>query len=133
MFLDWSSGYQKNPALWREWMSAAVEAAVKIQAAYRARLSRRESQEMGRQYEAMPDGALYVSSDSALARMAGGERMVAERRAYEASRSGEEKAAFGRMLENTMVSPRRPPPPPTIAPQHAPLSRHTLDLHSALG
>jgi len=59
---------------------------------------------MGRQYEAMPEGALYVSSDSALARMAGGEQMVAERRAYEASRSGEEKAAFGRMLDNTMVS-----------------------------
>ena len=89
-------------------MSAAVEAAVKIQAAYRARLSRRESQEMGRQYEAMPEGALYVSSDSALARMAGGEQMVAERRAYEASRSGEQKAAFGRMLENTMVSTRQP-------------------------
>ncbi|EOD06412.1 hypothetical protein EMIHUDRAFT_219308 [Emiliania huxleyi CCMP1516] len=76
VFLDWSSGYQKDPALWREWMSAA--------------------------YEAMPEGALYVSSDSALARMAGGERMVAERRAYEASRSVEQKAAFGRMLENTM-------------------------------
>ena len=30
--------------------------------------------------------------------------LFAERRAYEASRSGEEKAAFGRMLENTMVS-----------------------------
>ncbi|EOD12687.1 hypothetical protein EMIHUDRAFT_213472 [Emiliania huxleyi CCMP1516] len=42
VFLDWCSGYQKNPALF------------------------------------------------------------AERRAYEASRSGEEKAAFGRMLENTM-------------------------------
>ena len=48
MFLDWSSGYQKDPALF------------------------------------------------------------AERRAYEASRSGEEKAAFGRMLENTMVSSRQP-------------------------
>ena len=109
MFLDWCSGYQKDPALWREWMSAAVEAAaVKIQAAYRGRLLRRDSQEMGRQYEAMPGGALYVSSDSALARMAGGEQMVAERRAYEASRSGEQKAAFGRMLENTMVSTRQP-------------------------
>ena len=30
--------------------------------------------------------------------------LFAKRRAYEASRSGEEKAAFGRMLENTMVS-----------------------------
>ena len=48
MFLDWSSGYQKDPALF------------------------------------------------------------AKRRAYEASRSGEEKAAFGRMLENTMVSTRQP-------------------------
>ena len=48
MFLDWSSGYQKNPSLF------------------------------------------------------------AERRAYEASRSGEQKAAFGRMLENTMVSTRQP-------------------------
>ena len=32
----------------------------------------------------------------------------AERHAYEASRSGEEKAAFDRMLENTMVSSRQP-------------------------
>ena len=34
--------------------------------------------------------------------------LFAKRRAYEASRSGEEKAAFDRMLENTMVSSRQP-------------------------
>ena len=33
--------------------------------------------------------------------------LFAETRAYGESRSGEEKAAFGRMLENTMVSPPR--------------------------
>ena len=68
MFLDWSSGYQKDPALF------------------------------------------------------------AKRRAYEASRSGEQKAAFGRMLDNTMVSTRQPLP--LTAPQHAPLSRQ-LALYSA--
>ena len=60
------------------------------------------------QAEALPDGALTLRGSGELREMEGGERMVAERRAYEESRSGEEKAAFGRMLENTMVSTRRP-------------------------
>jgi len=64
VFLDWSSGYQKDPALWRGWMA---------------------------------DQALYAESDDALS-----EQQAADRRTYEASRTAEQKAAFDRMLSNTM-------------------------------
>ena len=86
---------------------------MKIQALLRGRLSRgnslldlprRDSHTARHQYEATPDGALPLTGSGELREMEGGERMVAERRAYEASRSGEQKAAFDRMLENTMVS-----------------------------
>ena len=106
-------------------MSAAVEAAaVKIQELLRGRLSRgnslldlprRDSHTARHQYEALPDGALTLRGSGELREMEGGERMVAERRAYDESRSGEEKAAFGRMLENTMVSTRQPVSQPDSA------------------
>ena len=45
----------------------------------------------------MADQALYAESDGALS-----EQQAADRRAYEASRTAEQKAAFDRMLSNTM-------------------------------
>ena len=36
-------------------------------------------------YEALEEGSLYALSEESLSMMAGGDRMVAERRAYEAS------------------------------------------------
>ena len=69
VFIDFGSGYQKDPALWRGWMS---------------------------------DQGVYVLSDEELRDLSNGEQLVAERRAYEASRTEEEKAAFDRMLHNTM-------------------------------
>lgn len=65
VFIDWTSGYQKDPSLWAEWMA---------------------------------DTALYSLSDDELRNVCAlsedqrrnlpdGERLVAERRAYEESRS----------------------------------------------
>ena len=52
----------------------------------------------------MADRALYARGDDEIREAGGdgGERMVSERRAYEESRSREEKAAFDRMLNSTM-------------------------------
>jgi hypothetical protein len=70
VFLDWGSGYQKDPTLWRDWME---------------------------------DKETFKLSKKDLLKMAvDGEQMAAERRAYEASRTQEQKDAFKRMLLNTM-------------------------------
>ena len=70
IFLDWGSGYQKDPMLWRDWMT---------------------------------DWATFGLSDEDLEKSAvDGVKKVAERRAYEASRTPEQKDAFHRMLHNTM-------------------------------
>ena len=52
----------------------------------------------------MADRALYARGEDEIREAGGdgGERMVSERRAYEESRSREEKAAFDRMLNSTM-------------------------------
>ena len=70
VFLDWGSGYQKDPTLWRDWME---------------------------------DKETFGLSEKDLLKMAvDSEQMAAERRAYEASCTQEQKDAFKRMLHNTM-------------------------------
>ena len=70
VFLDWGSGYQKDPTLWRDWME---------------------------------DKETFGLSDKDLEKTAvDGAQMAVERRAYEASRTPEQKDAFHRMLHNTM-------------------------------
>jgi hypothetical protein len=70
VFLDWGSGYQKDPTLWRDWME---------------------------------DKETFGLSEKDLEKTAvDGEQMAAERHAYEASRTPEQKEAFHRMLLNTM-------------------------------
>ena len=106
MFLDWGSGHQKNPALWKVWMSLPALYSMSDDELQRVDHERIIAERHS--HEALAEGALYAMSEETLHSMADGERLVAERRAYEASRSGEQKAAFGRMLENTMVSTRQP-------------------------
>ena len=72
VFVDWGSGYQKDPALWLHWMADRA-------------LYELDDEELLRR-KGPTDGA----------------QMVAERRRYEASRSNEQTAAFHRMLHNTM-------------------------------
>jgi len=138
VFFDWGSGYQKDPALWRGWMADTALYAVS-DAELRRGLGGGDPERMAAErmaaertaaerhsYEALEEGSLYALSEESLSTMAGGDRMVAERRAYEASlrrhrrrptpgpcpnedewstqasRTVEEKAAFGRMLHHTM-------------------------------
>ena len=84
VFWDWGSGFQKDPALWAEWMA---------------------DQEL----YTMTDQQLRSVHQPRLARWSAvcadrldGERMVIDRRAYESSRSKEHAAAFKRMLDHTM-------------------------------
>ena len=138
VFFDWGSGYQKDPALWRGWMADTALYAMS-DAELRRGLGGGDPERMAAErmaaertaaerhsYEALEEGSLYALSEESLSTMAGGDRMVAERRAYEASlrrhrrrptpgpcpnedewstqasRTEEEKAAFGRMLHHTM-------------------------------
>ena len=138
VFFDWGSGYQKDPALWRGWMADTALYAMS-DAELRRGLGGGDPERMAAErmaaermaaerhsYEALEEGSLYALSEESLSMMAGGDRMVAERRAYEASlrrhrrrptpapcpnedewstqasRTEEEKAAFGRMLHHTM-------------------------------
>ncbi|EOD06105.1 hypothetical protein EMIHUDRAFT_106949 [Emiliania huxleyi CCMP1516] len=100
VFLDWGSGYQKDPALWRAWMSLPA-----LYSMSDDELRRVDSEwivDERHSHEALAEGAVYAMSEETLHSMADGERLVAERRAYEQSRTGEQKAAFGRMLHHTM-------------------------------
>ena len=100
VFLDWGSGYQKDPALWRAWMSLPA-----LYSMSDDELRRVDSEwivDERHSHEALAEGAMYAMSEETLHSMADGERLVAERRAYEQSRTGEQKAAFGRMLHHTM-------------------------------
>jgi len=109
VFFDWGSGYQKDPALWRGWMADTALYAMS-DAELRRGLGGGDPERMAAErmaaertaaerhsYEALEEGSLYALSEESLSTMAGGDRMVAERRAYEASRT-----AFGRMLHHTM-------------------------------
>ena len=103
VFLDWGSGYQKDPALWKNWMADSVLYALTDEELRQVVVPDHERMLTERHaYEAMGDGTLYALPDDQLRKVANGERMVAERREYEASRSGDQKAAFNRMLHNTM-------------------------------
>ena len=74
VFIDWGSGYQKDPTLWPEWMSV---------------------DEFRTMSESLSDEELMKAAVD-------GVQMVAERRAYEGSRSKAQKEAFQRMLLHTM-------------------------------
>ena len=100
VFLDWGSGYQKDPALWRAWMS--LPALYSMSDDELRRVDRERIVDERHSHEALAEGAMYAMSEETLHSMTDGERLVAERRAYEQSRTGEQKAAFGRMLHHTM-------------------------------
>ena len=74
VFIDWGSGYQKDPTLWPVWMSV---------------------DEIRTMSESLSDEELKKAAVD-------GVQMVSERRAYEGSRPKDQKDAFDRMLTRTM-------------------------------